>query len=202
MYLANIVSENYIQENNLLNFVKSLNEIDKRAPTLIIGWGFSKLLFPDRKLNILTKRIEDNISWTFTKRERRIEYEKDMKSFIMNILKNAEKKINYQYLNILTCSIYDIKNLIKNLINSDISYIYIHRNSFIYIYNNGNVIGIDFNMIDYLNIDRKKVYKYLYHGKNIVFFSDNFLNDDIRENINNNKIIPYLYLIQDDRNKD
>lgn len=202
MYLANIVSENYIQENNLLNFVKSLNEIDKRVPTLIIGWGFSKLLFPDRKLNILTKRIEDNISWTFTKRERRIEYEKDTKSFIMNILKNAEKKINYQYLNILTCSIYDIKNLIKNLINSDISYIYIHRNSFIYIYNNGNVIGIDFNMIDYLNIDRKKVYKYLYHGKNIVFFSDNFLNDDVRENINNNKIIPYLYLIQDDRNKD
>ena len=76
-------------------------------------------------------------------------------------------------------------------------YIYIYKNSFIYALIGGIVIGIDLNTIDYLDINRKRIYNILYKGNNDIFFSDDFLDKEIRMNINNKqKIIPYLYAIQ------
>lgn len=201
MYLGNILTEDKLKESKLFNYISSLADIDERIPTLIIGWDFSKRLFSDRKLNILDKNIDKNISWTFTKRERRIDFEKDLNIFTKNTLKIAEKQVKYEYVNILTLTYNNTKKLLENLTYGEVSYIYIHKNSFVYSYTNGGVIGIDLNMIDYINIDRKKIYKVLFSNGNKVIFSDEFLTRDIRENIENNyKIIPYLYAIENDKN--
>lgn len=199
MYLGNIVSETKIQ-NNLFNCVDKIEDIDRRIPTLIIGWDFSKRIFIDRKLTILNKKIDDNTSWTFTKREKRIEYEKDLDIFTKKTLKLTEKIVNYTYLNLLTTTYSDIKKVIKIWTSSEVSYIYISNNSFVYSYANDNIIGIDLNIIDFLNINRKKVYKLLFFNGNKVVFSDEFLPKNIKENIDNNyKIIPYLYAIENDK---
>lgn len=197
MFLGNIVSENSIIVSSLFNVVNDINNIDDRVPTLIIGWDFSKRIFSGVKLSILDKNINKNTSWTFTKKEKRVDYEKDLDNFIKNCLNYINNKINYQYINILTSEYKIIKKLIEKLTSTEISYIYVCKNSFIYIYSNYNVIGIDFNCLDYLNIDRKKIYKILYGKGNKIFFNNSFLPSGINENIENKqRIIPYLYEIQ------
>ena len=65
--------------------VKDYNDIDKTVPTLIVGWKEVKKLFPTQ--DILISYIDDNTTWTFSKREKRFQYEKDIKLFIDNIIK-------------------------------------------------------------------------------------------------------------------
>lgn len=201
MYLGNIVSEENFKNNGLFNNINNIENIDSKIPTLIIGWDFAKRIFYDKKLNILNKKIDKIVNWTFAKREKRIEYEKDLNFFIKNSIKKAEKRLKYKYINVLTTSFSEIKNIIKKLISNDVSYIYISKNSFIYLYINGTVFGIDLNMVDFICVDRKKIYKLLFSSGNKVIFSDEFLSKEIKENIENNyKIIPYLYAIENERN--
>lgn len=200
MYLANIVTETKIENNGLFNITNNLENIDREIPTLIIGWDLSKRLFTGKKLSIIEKKIDNKISWTFTKREKRIDFEKDLSIFVKNTLISLDNVVKYQYVNILTVKYNFIKKLIEKMTSVEVSYIYICKNSFIYVYFDNKIIGIDFNFIDFLNIDRKKVYRILYSNGNNLFFSDDFLKREIRENLDgNNKIIPYLQAIKNDK---
>ena len=199
MFLGNIISEQPVKQNGLFFITDNLENVNREIPTLIIGWDFSKRVFSGTKLSILNKMIDKNTFWTFTKKEKRIDYEKDLKFFMKNSLISAEKRIIYQYVNVLTDKCEIIKNLIKKLTYGEVCYIYIHRNSFIYIHYRDTIIGVDLNSIDFLKVDRKKVYKILYRNGNKVFFSDDFLSKEVKENIgDNNIIIPYLYAIKND----
>lgn len=201
MYLGNIVSETPIRENKLFNITNNLTNIDREIPTLIIGWDFSKRIFNgSTKLSILDKKIDKNTNWTFTKKEKRVDFEKDMSFFMKDTIKSIENRVKYQYINVLTTNYSEIKKIIKKLTSQDINYIYINKNSFVYAYLGDIIIGLDLNFIDFLSIDRKKIYRLLYSNKNEVFFNDDFLSIEVRENIDNNqKIIPYLFAIENDR---
>lgn len=197
MYIGNIVSESILKIDDSFNVVNDIGKIDKKVPTLIIGWDFSKSIFSSLKLSILDKEINKDVNWTFSKKERRIDYEKDLKLFTQKCLNNIENNLKYKYINILTCDRDTLKNLLKKLSSTDVSYIYIYNNSFIYIYINNEIIGIDFNSIDYLKINRKRVYRLLYGRNNKIFFNDDFLSNEIKEIISDKKrITPYLYAIK------
>lgn len=201
MYLGNIVSETPIRENKLFNITNNLTNIDREIPTLIVGWDFSKRIFSGTtKLSILDKKIDKNTNWTFTKKEKRIDFEKDISFFMKDSIKSIESRVKYKYINILTANYSEIKKIIKRLISQEVCYIYINKNSFVYAYLGDIIIGIDLNFIDFLSIDRKKIYRLLYSNKNEVFFNEDFLSTEVRENIDNNqKIIPYLFAIENDR---
>lgn len=193
MAIGNIVSESKSKLNEFFNVVEDINNINKEIPTLIIGWDFSKRLFGDRRLSILSKDIGNNMMWTFTKREKRRDHEKDLSFFIKKCIKNLCDNYNYRYINLLTENLTSIKNLIEKLTSSKEYYIYIDKNSFIYIKMDNETIGIDFNTIDYLGVDRKKIYNILFKG-NKVIFSDKFLHSDIKDNIEyKQRIIAHLY---------
>lgn len=199
MFLGNIVSENKINIDCLFNISHNIDNINKEIPTLIIGWDFCKSIFSDLNLSILDKKINENTFWTFSKKEKRIDYEKDLKFFYEKCINSIGKNVKYRYINILTCGLNIIKNIIKKIHSNESVYIYIYNNSFIYIYVDNEIIGIDFNSIDYLNINRKKIYKILYGRNNKVFFNEEFLSIGVKEITNNNKrIIPYLYSIKNE----
>jgi hypothetical protein len=199
MFLGNIVSEKPIKVNGLFYITNDITTINREIPTLIIGWDFSKRILPNKNLSIIEKRIEEFLFWTFSKKEKRIEYEKDLKIFVKSCINAVEKKVKYQYINLLTVKCDDIKKIIKNMTSREVWSIYIYKNSFIYGYSNNRIIGVDLNIIDYLGINRKKVYKILYSNGNKVIFSDDFLTSEIKENVyNNQKIISYLYSIEND----
>ena len=196
MHIGNIVSQVDIKADKLFNLIKDINNIEPELPTLIIGWEFVKAIYGENRPSILEKQISENLYWTFTKKERRVDYEEDIKNFIGICIENISDKILYKFLNVLTCKQSVIKNIINKLTSTEIYSIYIKNNSFIYIFDSDNnkIIGIDFNAIDFLKIERKKIYRILYSNKNNVFFNEDFLDKEIKINIKqkNNKLIPYL----------
>lgn len=73
-YIGNIITNSSIETSKFFNVVSDLKNIDISIPTLIIGWDNVKKLYPEQ--NILNNKINENISWTFSKRE------KDRKSVV------------------------------------------------------------------------------------------------------------------------
>jgi hypothetical protein len=83
-----------------------------------------------------------------------------------------------------------------NLIKSDKNkFIYVHNNSFIYLFYDNFVIGISIEDLEYMDICSKKVFRLLYSNKNnIVFYDTSFISKEVKNIIMDNKIIiPYLY---------
>lgn len=197
MYLGNIISETPIKINNLFNIVNNIDDIENGIPSLIIGWDFVKRSIKNKKVNILNKNIDNNTAWTFNKKEKRHEYEKDLSNFVKNCISKAELRIKYNFVNILTIKYSTVKKIIELLNSHEISYIYISKNSFIYVYIGDSIYGFDFNAIDFLRINRKKIYKLLYSNKNKIFFNDDFIDEEIKYDVRERqKMIPYLYAIK------
>ena len=68
-YLANIYTKSKLDIEPFFNVVDDENKLIDGIPTLIIGWDSVKSLYGD--INILDKKVKDNIYWTFGQRERR-----------------------------------------------------------------------------------------------------------------------------------
>lgn len=199
MFLGNIITEENLESNKLFNIVDNFDDMILGIPTLIVGWNLTKKLFEDRKLSILEKQIEKDINWTFSKKEKRVDFEQDYDNFIKNSFKTLNDKTPYVYVNILTTNIKVIKYVLEKIKSKEICYIYIHNNSFIYLSDGESVFGFDMNMLDFINIERKKLYKLFYSNlNNIVFFTNDFMEKHLRQNVMDNvKLIPHIKRIID-----
>lgn len=150
-HIANIITKGKLDISSFFNVTTSLEGIDTNTPTLIIGWGIVKELFPEQ--DILTPIIKENISWTFSKREKRYQYEKDIENFINNVVKNINNKINYRFFNFILAT-KDRRNKFISYIQSGLNSIYYNSN-FLYIYNikDNITIGISLNDLNYIGIN-------------------------------------------------
>ena len=101
-FIANIITKGKLEISSYFNIVSNMDNIDITLPTLIVGWKETKCLFPEQ--NILENRINDNIFWTFSKREKRYQYEKDLETFINLVISNLNKEINYHFFNFILSS--------------------------------------------------------------------------------------------------
>ena len=192
-YIGNIISNSksltidLIKNINVSNF----NKNEDQVPTLIIGWNNVKKFYPD--VNILNKKISDNLFWTFSKREKRSEYEKDVFLFYKYVFYCVNKSIKYVYFDILTSSLSKIKSFIKLIKSDDINIAYLNNDILYFLYKK-NVIGISLKETRYLNIDDSKIIKFLKNNNIKIIDECTFLNSDTFNFIkDNNIIIPYLY---------
>jgi hypothetical protein len=196
LYLGNIITKNKIETSSFINITENINNINYNIPTLIIGWELVKKMFPEQ--NILESKITENITWTFSKREKRYKYEKDIEEFNKKIIQHLNNQINYRFFNYILSSKTKQNNFIE-FINKGGCYIY-YNSRFIYIYNVENkiTIGISINDLFYNNIDTNQFIKKLnQNNNNLIFDNFNFINKNsfflIKDNI---KIIPYLIYLQ------
>ena len=198
--LGYILTKNKV--NNIVDFVsviKDISEIDDTTkPLLIVGLHNAKIY--SKNFSILNKKIDNNIFWTFGKTERRVDYEKDLESFYTFIINKNINNLKYYYVNILSIKYNKAKNLL-NLVNSkEKKYIYI-SNNMIYIFNNKTyILGISLKILNYININIKKIYKLLYSNKsNVIYNNDSFLTLKMKKLIENKRyVIPYFISILDD----
>lgn len=199
MYIGNIVIETISTKNKfykLFNVVNDINNIIENIPTLIIGWEYTKKICYNDNLSILEKKIDDKCFWTFSRFEKRYDYEIDLKTFLKTCLENTTKNIKYEYINVLTCKRTNIKKIINFLTFNKNTYIYIKNNTFIYILDSEIIYGVDFNLIDYLNIERKKIYRILYSAENKLFFNNDLLDENTKQIIKDKEYLtPYLIKI-------
>lgn len=196
-YIANIITKSKIDVGEYINITNTLGEVDLQIPTLIIGWENVKRFFP--QADILNKRITETVSWTYSNREKRQEYEPDLNKFIRDLFINLGSTVKYTFFNILTSKLKRIKDFIK-YIQSDLPKVIYLTNKNVYIYNGEQITGFSISDLEYYGIKKEKVINSLKRNvNNKLFFNDNFLTWKLKRIIgDNDRIIPLLYSLKYD----
>lgn len=196
-YIGRIITDSDITDKiDLIEVTNDFNCIDSgnNIPTLIVGWNKVKKLY--NNISILEKKINENTYWTFSKREKRYEYEKDILIFYRNVFNDIIKNINYLYIDILSNNLSDIKKLINLFLDKKIKIGYI-KNELLYLLYNNDVIGISLSELNYIGISNFKINNFLLKNNVFLIKDDDFLSKNWIPFINdNNIIIPYLYSLK------
>jgi len=174
-YIGNIIVKNLnYKVDDCYKKCLSMSEIDKNIPTLIIGLQNAKELIDG--FDILKKQYNgDMLWWTFTKSERRIDYEKDLEDFYVFCIRSITNKINYRYINILDLSLSDIKKYKDILSSGSKKLYYIDNNKFLFIYDiygTKDIYGISLDTCAFFGISKKKILSHIlsYNMKEIKNF--------------------------------
>jgi hypothetical protein len=197
MYIGNIITSSKIEDENF-KVCRKLETIDDSLPTLIVGWDKTKEIYGD-KVSILHKKIDDKIQWTFSTKERKVDYDKDIKSFMSNCYSNIGKDVNYVYIDIIHDSKKKIKKIIKKIYSLKNPKVYNHLNRMIYIYGENIVFGVDIEVLNYIGIDYKKVLDKLSKISNCLFIDEKIFNiyKSIINKINGKvRLVPYIYELE------
>lgn len=191
-YIANIVTNNKIDVSSFFNITSDYDSIDTSLPTLIIGWALVKDIFPEQ--NILCSKISDNTYWTFSKREKRFQYEMDILKFTNYVIQELEKKVNYHFFNYILADKERCEKFIDYVNCGNCSVYYNSR--FVYIYCSSNLItiGVSLKDIIYIGISPNDFIKSLNkNNNNIICNNLSFIDENsfslIKENI---KAVAYL----------
>lgn len=188
--IGNIVTES---PNNpqyyLFNVVDDLSLIDVSLPTLVIGLDNAKKYI--KNFSILKKIYDNNmLQWTFTRRERRKEYNDDLNSFKEYCILKDVKNIKYSYIDIINYPLSRIKKMIKYINSGDVKYCFITKNSnFIFIYSKkyNTVWGLSLALCEYIGIAKKKVIeKIRINPYNNIIKDITVISEDIRKKVGNN----------------
>lgn len=191
-HIANILTDKNFPKEDLYNIINDINDIEIGIPTLIIGWEYTKNLFPNA--NILDWEINRNIFWTFGKREKNQRYVETLEEFKTLAVKRFIKSIEYRFVNILTKSdgIDNLKTLLdlgynfNVFINNDILYINCCGNNIVY--------GYSLRDIEYGGGNKKELFSAIYSNKDINFINIKDLSPELKLLFNNCLyVIPCLY---------
>jgi hypothetical protein len=199
MCLAKIYTNNKNFETLSLIQVLSFSEYveDTETPTLLIGKKNSEELLGSGKIKVLDREIKKNLTWTYSKIEKRNEYEKDIEEFYVNLFKNIKKRVKYQNIDLYNITYSETKELINIINDNSKKYIYI-TNNHIYILNQDTVIGISLDEVEYIGVSVDKIKEKIKQNKNnILIFNDYFVENKLKNYLKDNKIIiPYLYSLK------
>ena len=194
MYIGNIVTTTKIEDTNF-KVCRKVETIKDGLPTLIVGWDKVKELYGD-DISILHKEIDENTQWTFSVKERKVDYEKDVIKFIHNCYNNIGKDIHYLYVDPIHDSRKKINKILRKIYSLKNPKLYIHDDRMVYLYAEGVVFGIDLEIVEYLGIDPNKVVTKLRNLSGCLLVDTEIFNKYkyIMTKINNKvRFLPYLY---------
>lgn len=192
MFLGRIISKSISLE------VPSFIEVTETAgdysiPTLIVGKKRAVELFGAEKIHMLDKHIQDNVCWTFAKNERRVDYEEDVKRFVVSITDKIKRGVNYYFINIFIEKLSFLKKFIAYMYGNERKSVFV-TSKHIYIYGGKNVLGLSRGDFDYAGIDSDKVIeKIKSNPHNIVFTEEDLPPDIAKFSKSNNILVPYLH---------
>ena len=192
--LANILTDRPFPEKEMYNIVSRKDQLIEGLPTLVIGWDFTKSMYPEAQ--ILEWEIHDGVYWTFGSRERRAKFEGDIVNFRKIAIKNFVETKKYVFLNILTAEKSEKSEILRYArggkgivyLNGGMLYIYSEEDSTVY--------GISLRDIVYGGNDYRKILSILHNNPNMTFVDskDLQLSWNLKESVRNKGyIIPCLY---------
>ena len=155
-----IVVGNIISKEKLTGISNNFNQItelpvENRIPTIIIGWDLTKTLFPDT--SILSKKVKENIYWTFSPTEKRSLFEDDLKKFIEKSYKDFVKDIKFYDIDPILFKVNNISEYLQKIKIVANGFTYLYVNKIVYVYNNFTVYSIDLELLDFIGFDRQMV---------------------------------------------
>lgn len=194
-YLGNIITDSKIKDVEYYNVVKSKDKIIPDIPTLIVGYTKTKSIY-DNKFSMLDWKIEDNVYWTYGRRERGERYIEDIEKFKLLCFNTLIKTVDYRLFNVLTESTEKKKEFFKYIKDKKDKTVYID-NDMVYLYeDNKHVTGFSLRDIDYNGGNRKKVLSILFsdNKNNVLNSKDVLFNNEFSYTLRTKPyIIPYLY---------
>lgn len=195
MILGNIVSTTKINVSDDFNVVKSMDEIIHGLPTLIIGFDIAVKSYPN--LDVISRKADENVYWTFKRTEKRDIFEEDMYNFTHLCYYSLVSDITYYFIDPLSLSKRSIKKIIRKikLFNNPIIY---RNDDMVYIYGEKLIFGLDLSLLEFVGLKKERVLSKL-SKINQVLLGDNQIFIEYKkrvENLDNQvKFIPYLYSI-------
>lgn len=197
MFFGRIITRSKrIEANELIDVTSDIASIDPSIPTLIVGKQLAVEMFGADKVKVLNKNIDKNISWTFLKTERRSDFEKDISNFKNDVMRRITKSVKYYYVDVITSSAYKMMRFVRMLADGRPKTVFI-RNNNMYIYVDKWVFGVSLDDIEYIGINRNKVFSFIKRLRNVRFVYDN-KNWSIelkRETFDNAIIVPYISFV-------
>ena len=193
MYIGNIVTDTPIKDGDF-KVCLSMDVIDETLPTLIVGWKKVKEIYGN-DVSILHKKISDKICWTFNKKERKVDFEKDLEIFKEQCINSFGENIPYVYLDLLYGKKRINYRIIKKLLSLKNLTTYIDDNGMVYIYSDKIIFGVDLNVLEFFEGKKEKVISKLNTFKNNVFVDNEIFNSNgnLKISIKNKKrLIPYI----------
>lgn len=133
-YIGNVVvsSVNHIIDECYKKCL-SIEEADENLPTIIIGLEKAKDTITD--FNILKNKYKNEMLWwTFSKTERRIDYDVKMEEFYIFCINKIISEIEYININIINSSLTSLKETLSVLNNNNLKLYYIDNDKFVFIY--------------------------------------------------------------------
>ena len=165
--LGNIISDLSENKSDIINYYCDYNEIkDNMLPTLIIGWNLTKKLFENKieNLTILNKKIKDNLFWTFSKEEKQIDYDRDLKKFINKLPYDHIKDLKYKPFDPLIKKLFSIEEIINYIFYSsstgekrNITSYYSNSKDMLYFFYVNSILGFTLESVDFLQINKEKL---------------------------------------------
>lgn len=193
MIIGNIISTAEIKEENFKVYDK-LNCADDRLPTIIIGWEQTKELFGE-KVSILHKKINDNLFWTFSTKERKVDYEKDIEDFKDRCFNNFGNDIPYVYVDPIHSELKIIKKILRKIYTLNDPITYISHTNMVYIYGENVIFGIDLNVTEFIGVKTDKIIKRIKLLPNNILLGNEIFNKCkvlIKKLNNREKLLPYI----------
>jgi hypothetical protein len=193
MYVGNIVTKSKLVEENF-NIVNNFDEIDNDLPTLIIGWERVKNQVDG--ISIIHKKINHRLYWTFTTKERKVDYEVDLEKFKELCFNQFGDNIPYVYLDLIHGKQKINIKIVKKILSLKKPVIYFSGKGMVYIYDENIIFGVDLSIIEYTNLNKEKIINKIKNIGDNVLVSDEIFNKckDLLYKIKfKNKLIPYIY---------
>ena len=191
--LGYIVSDRRINSvKGFVGFTNDYSSVDSTKPVLVVGLKLAKEILGD-KFNILDKKINENVYWTFKKTEKRTDFEDDLSRFYQRCFNKAADDIKYYYINIIKLKYSKIKKLYSILFSKEKKYIYIN-NDMIYLLYGKYVLGISLSFLRYCGIKTEKILSKIKENElNKIYEEDNpFVTMVKREVGNKEYVIPHF----------
>ena len=148
---------------DIIQVVNKSSDCVINVPKLIIGLDNAKQYAFDNNLSfdILNHHFSNGDMWTFKKTEKREFYEEDLLEFRDYIINSIENQTIYYYINIFKLKYNKIKVLynifFNNSLNNNLNYFLIDDNMIYTSLKQNKVIGISFNDLNYININKDKI---------------------------------------------
>jgi hypothetical protein len=193
MYVGNIVTKSKLVEENF-NIVKNFDEIDNDLPTIIIGWEIVKNQIEG--ISIIHKKINRRLYWTFTTKERKVDYEVDLEKFKELCFNQFGDNIPYVYLDLIHGKRRVNIKIIKKVLSLKNPVTYFSDKGMVYIYDENIIFGLDLSIVQYTNLNKEKIINKIKSIGDNVLVSDEIFNKckDLLYKIKfKNKLIPYIY---------
>lgn len=196
MFVGNIVTQSKVNIDKYFNVVETMDAIIHGLPTLIVGWDIVKTIEPE--VDFITRKLSDNIFWTFKKTERRDIFENDLYDFIHHSYNLLIKDLDYKFIDLIQLSEQELKTTFKEIKKSTKVIGYIHENM-LYIYTDNIVYGLDLKLVTYLEYNLSDILNKIKSYCSVFLDNDEILIEykDIIDMLNNEvKYVPFLYSIE------